>query len=103
MRVITLTGLLEPVSLALDWVGRNLYVVDRLGRRIDVVSVTRPYQHNIISYTVTPSDIAVDPGRGSVSPDLVYTDTGAKYCNEYVCLSVCLSVRTHKSPFPSNG
>ena len=66
MRELTTTGLLQPVALAVDWVARNVYVVDQLGRRIDVVSVTRRYQHNILSYTVQPSDIAVDPGRGSV-------------------------------------
>jgi len=63
-REITTTGLLQPVALAVDWLSRNLYIVDQLGRRIDLVSVTRRYQHNILSYTVSPSDIAVDPGQG---------------------------------------
>jgi len=65
-REIEVTGLLQPVALAVDWLGRNLYVVDQLARRIDLVSVAaaRRYQHNILSYTVTPADIALDPGRG---------------------------------------
>ena len=62
-----MSGLLQPVAVALDWLGRNLYIVDRLTRRIDLVSVTRHHQHNILSYTVSPADIALDPGRGSVS------------------------------------
>jgi len=60
-----MTGLLQPVALAVDWLGRNLYVVDQHTRRIDLVSVTRPrYQHNILSYSVSPTDIALDPERG---------------------------------------
>ena len=59
-----MTGLLQPVALAIDWLARNLYVVDQLARRIDLVSVTRRYQHNILSYTFSPTDIALDPQRG---------------------------------------
>jgi len=43
---------------------RNLYVVDPSVRRIELVSVARGYQHNILSYTYTPTDIALDPMRG---------------------------------------
>jgi len=65
-REIPLKGLLQPVAVAVDWLARNLYIVDQLGRRIDLVSATRRYQHNILSYTILPSDIALDPGQGFV-------------------------------------
>lgn len=57
-------GLLQPIAIAVDWLSRNLYIVDQSGRRIDLVSVARRYQHNILSYTYTPSDIALDPAQG---------------------------------------
>jgi len=59
-----MTGLLQPVALAVDWLGRNLYVVDQHTRRIELVSVTRRYQHNVLSYSISPSDIVLDPERG---------------------------------------
>jgi len=63
---IIVKGLLQPVSLAVDWIGHNLYIVDKPGRRIDLVSLDNYYQHNILSYTMSPSDIALDPNRGFV-------------------------------------
>ncbi|XP_035827354.1 low-density lipoprotein receptor-related protein 2 [Aplysia californica] len=73
--LIPIHGLAIPVDLALDWVGRALYVVDRDTARIELFSLTRRLQQNIVSDNLqAPSAIAVDPNVGY----LFFADRGHK-------------------------
>lgn len=66
MRQLPISSLIQPVSLAIDWVGRNLYILDVRARRIDLYSLQHNIQHNIISYMIQPSDLTLDPTQGLV-------------------------------------
>ena len=63
--------------MAVDWIGQHVYVVDRVGKKIDMVSLDGMHRKNVISYLVDPSDVVVDPNEG------------------YVYLFTCLSVHVH--------
>ena len=61
------------VSVAVDWVGHNLYVADLLGQRIHVVTIDKKtvdgkserLQATILeNIDGTPKDIVVDPAQG---------------------------------------
>ena len=56
--------MLTPTAIAVDWIGNNLYIVDKEAKRIDLVSVNGNHQRNILSYLVNPTDVAVDPNVG---------------------------------------
>lgn len=60
-REIPLAGVMRPVSVAVDWIGNNLYVVERAGKRVELISITKPHQRTIIvDYLGDPTDVAVD-------------------------------------------
>lgn len=48
----------------MDWIANNLYLVDKMGERIDVVSIDSGFQTNILNYLLEPVDVDLDPGRG---------------------------------------
>ena len=54
-----------PVSVAIDWIGNNIYVVDSLGQKIDVFDFEGVYYSIVVSSNLTsPVDIALDPTVG---------------------------------------
>lgn len=60
-----LPGAWSPVSVAVDWIGNNLYVVDGLGQKVDVFDVDGVYHSIVVSSNLTsPVDIALDPTAG---------------------------------------
>lgn len=62
---ITLPGMWEPISVAVDWVGNKLYVVDGVGQKIDVFELNGRWHSIVLSSNLTnPSDIALDPTKG---------------------------------------
>lgn len=62
---ITLPGMWEPISLAVDWVGNKLYVVDGVGQKVDVFELNGRWHAIVLSSNLTnPSDIALDPTQG---------------------------------------
>ncbi len=65
MREIAVSGLVNPVAMAVDWIGNNAYIVERTGKRIEVVSLDGANQRTVIvDYLGDPTDIAVDPNLG---------------------------------------
>ena len=64
-QLVHINGLAGPVDLALDWIGRNLYVADRDTSRIELFSLTRKLQQNIVSNNLqSPTAIAIDSIKG---------------------------------------
>lgn len=62
---LTLPGMWEPVSVAVDWVGDKLYVVDGVGQKVDVFELRGRWHAIALSSNLTnPSDIALDPTQG---------------------------------------
>ncbi|KAF0767414.1 low-density lipoprotein receptor-related protein 2, partial [Aphis craccivora] len=62
---ITLPGMWEPISVAVDWVGNKLYVVDGVGQKVDVFELNGRWHAIVLSSNLTnPSDIALDPTQG---------------------------------------
>lgn len=62
---ITLPGMWEPISIAVDWIGNKLYVVDGVGQKIDVFELNGRWHSIVLSSNLTnPSDIALDPTKG---------------------------------------
>jgi len=60
-----LAGAWLPISVAVDWVGNNIYVVDALGQKVDVFDIDNIYHAIVLSSNLTaPVDIALDPIRG---------------------------------------
>ena len=58
-------GAWSPVSIAVDWIGNNIYVVDSLGQKIDVFDIDGLYNTIVISSNLTsPVDISLDPTVG---------------------------------------
>ncbi|KAK2724586.1 hypothetical protein QYM36_001171, partial [Artemia franciscana] len=54
-----------PISVAVDWVGDKLYVVDALAQKIDVFELDGRWHAIVISNNLTdPTDIALDPTVG---------------------------------------
>ena len=67
-REIPAQSLENPISIAVDWIGNNLYVVEQSGNRIDIVSIDGNHQKTVIvDYLSHPTDVVVDPGVGYVS------------------------------------
>ena len=66
-REIPLTGIGRIKSIAVDWIGNNIYIIDDAIKKIDVVNIDSGKQTNILGYLVTPMDIEVDPNSGYVS------------------------------------
>ena len=64
IREIPVKGMLNPTAVAVDWIGNNLYILEKEGKRVDLVSINGGHQRNILSYLVNPTDIAVDPNVG---------------------------------------
>ncbi len=61
----SLPGTWLPVSVAVDWIGNNIYVVDALGQKIDVFDVQAVYHAIVVSSNLTsPVDVALDPLEG---------------------------------------
>ena len=59
------SGSWSPVSVAIDWIGNNIYVVDALGQKIDVFDLEGVYYSIVVSSNLTsPVDIALDPTVG---------------------------------------
>ncbi len=62
---ITVPGAWSPISVAVDWIGNILYVVDGLGQKIDVFDFEGVYHAIVMSSNLTsPVDIALDPTVG---------------------------------------
>ena len=60
-----MSGSWSPVSVAVDWIGDNIYVVDSLGQKIDVFDFEGVYYSIVVSSNLTsPVDIALDPTVG---------------------------------------
>ncbi|XP_037092504.1 low-density lipoprotein receptor-related protein 2-like [Pollicipes pollicipes] len=54
-----------PVSVAVDWIGDNIYVADMIGQKVDVFDIDGRYHAIVISYGLTsPRDVALDPLLG---------------------------------------
>jgi low density lipoprotein-related protein 2 len=61
----SVSGAWSPVSVAIDWIGNNVYVVDALGQKIDVFDIEGVYYSIVLSSNLTaPVDIALDPTVG---------------------------------------
>ena len=55
----------QPVAVAVDWIGENLYVADNIGQKIDLFDLSGTHQAIVLGHNLTaPSDIALDPTRG---------------------------------------
>ena len=55
----------SPVSVAVDWIGNNLYVADRVGQKVDVFSINGRHHAIVIGFNLTsPRDVALDPSLG---------------------------------------
>lgn len=66
-REFLLPGSSSPISLAVDWIGNKLYVVDSLGQKIDVFEFDGRYHAIVMGSNLTnPTDIALDPIVGYV-------------------------------------
>ena len=64
-REIPSIGFAQPVFIAVDWIANNLYIVERAGKRIDMIGIDNGRQRVAISdYLVTPKAIALDPMTG---------------------------------------
>lgn len=62
---ITLPSMWEPVSIAVDWIGNKLYVVDGVGQKVDMFELNGRWHAIVLSSNLTnPSDIALDPTQG---------------------------------------
>ena len=60
-----MVGPWSPVAVAVDWIGRNVYVVDEMGQKIDVFDVDGMFNAIVLSSNLTgPSDMALDPTVG---------------------------------------
>lgn len=65
VRSLGLKSLAEPVGISVDWIGSNVYVVDKTGRRIDVVSIDTGHQRGVVTDgLINPSSVVVDPASG---------------------------------------
>lgn len=65
MHEYSLPSLWSPVSIAVDWVGNKLYVVDSLGQKIDLFEINTKNHAIVLSSNLTnPTDIALDPIAG---------------------------------------
>lgn len=63
----TIPGLWKPISIAVDWIGNKLYIVDGLGKKIDVIELNGRWHAIILNQDLTnPYDIALDPTRGYI-------------------------------------
>lgn len=62
---ISLPGSWGPVSIAIDWIGEKLYVVDSVVQKIDVFELDGRYHGIALGSNLTnPTDIALDPTSG---------------------------------------
>lgn len=62
---ISLPGSWGPVSIAIDWIGEKLYVVDSIVQKIDVFELDGRYHGIALGSNLTnPADIALDPTVG---------------------------------------
>lgn len=62
---IYLTSSWGPVSIAVDWIGEKLYVVDSVVQKIDVLELDGRYHGIALSSNLTnPTDIGLDPTVG---------------------------------------
>ncbi|XP_074098383.1 low-density lipoprotein receptor-related protein megalin isoform X1 [Cotesia typhae] len=62
---ISLTGSWAPVAIAVDFIGRKLYVVDSMVQKIDVFELDGRFHGIVLSTNLTsPTDIALDPTVG---------------------------------------
>lgn len=62
---ISMAGSWGPVSIAVDWIGEKLYVVDSIVQKIDVFELNGRYHGIVVGSNLTsPADIALDPTRG---------------------------------------
>ena len=62
---IVMPGSLTPGAIAVDWVNDKLYVVDELGKKIDVFGLNSKHHAIVLSNNITePRDIALDPLKG---------------------------------------
>lgn len=62
---ISMAGSWGPVAIAVDWVGRKLYVADSIVQKVDVFELDGRYHGIVVGSNLTsPADIALDPTRG---------------------------------------
>lgn len=62
---ISLPGTWSPVSVAVDWAGEKIYVVDAIGQKIDLFEWNGRYHVIVLSSNLTsPTDIALDSKVG---------------------------------------
>ncbi|XP_050419520.1 low-density lipoprotein receptor-related protein 2 [Patella vulgata] len=72
---LPIKGLARPSALAYDWIGNNLYYLDKDAIRIDIFAFKNNLQRNIISDNIrAPHCMAVDPIHGY----LFFVDAGRK-------------------------
>ncbi|XP_041374759.1 low-density lipoprotein receptor-related protein 2-like [Gigantopelta aegis] len=73
--LLPVKGMAQPHSLAYDWIGNNLYILDKDSIRIDLLSLDSGLQRNIISNEIkSPSSVTIDASVGF----LFYADMGSK-------------------------
>lgn len=64
-RKLDLKSLIYPRNLAVDWISRNVYVIESGSRRIDITNYDGDLRTVLIADELTlPLDIALDPLRG---------------------------------------
>ena len=62
---LSVPGAWSPISVAVDWIASNIYVVDSLGQKIDILTLEGDYHTIVMSSNLTsPTDIALDPRAG---------------------------------------
>ena len=67
VRKLNLKSLIFPRNIAVDWISKNLYIVESGSRRIDVSSYDGDKRTVLIADGLTlPLDIALDPTRGDM-------------------------------------
>lgn len=66
-RKLDLKSLIYPRNLAVDWISRNVYIVESGSRRIDVTNYDGDRRTVLLADgMILPLDIALDPLRGYV-------------------------------------
>ena len=86
--VVISSGLEQPVDLAVDWMGGNLYWIDQLGGKIEVSKLDGSNRRVLFTGLRKPTLIEVNPILGCVC---VCVHACMCLCL-FVCVCVCLSV-----------
>ena len=87
--VVISSGLEQPVDLAVDWMGGNLYWIDQLGGKIEVSKLDGSNRRVLFTGLRKPTLIEVNPILGCVCVCMCT----CMYVFMSVCLCLCLPIR----------